>query len=320
MNNSQEDKIFELTQNDEFVKWVKSDFAFKNEYWSDYKNQLADEEVLEDAIDLIKALDFEVDQNTNISTEKIWNRIDKSTLEENVVQIDKNKSRSRRLWPLMAAASFLLLAFLFWPQSDNIGFNTTFAENKTIDLPDNSQVVLNAKSSLSFDKKFNDKRLINMSGEAFFEVEKGEKFTVITELGKVEVLGTSFNVYSRDNVFNVICKTGKVKVSNESSSVVLIPGEKSQLRDNTIVKTNIERKGNEWVKGVFHFEDMTLANVTKEMERQFAVKFEYPSEIGAQSYTGFFDARDLDQALQSVFWPLNYSYKKESNKILISSK
>ena len=47
-----------------------------------------------------------------------------------------------------------------------------------------------------FDKKrFTDERIIQLRGEAFFEVEKGSRFVVQTGKGAVEVLGTSFNVF-----------------------------------------------------------------------------------------------------------------------------
>jgi len=48
-------------------------------------------------------------------------------------------------------------------------------------------------------------------GKAYFDVDKGKTFTVKTDLGTVQVLGTRFDVESRDSIFKVVCYEGSVK-------------------------------------------------------------------------------------------------------------
>ena len=55
-------------------------------------------------------------------------------------------------------------------------------------------------------------RKVSLEGEAFFEVNPGKKFEVVSKFGKTIVLGTSFNIYSRNSSYQVTCMTGKVKV------------------------------------------------------------------------------------------------------------
>ena len=73
--------------------------------------------------------------------------------------------------------------------------------------------MLNSASSLSyypfwwsFDKK------AELNGEAFFEGEHAKNFTITSDKAETTVLGTSFNIYARDNDYQVTCVTGKVKV------------------------------------------------------------------------------------------------------------
>ncbi len=99
------------------------------------------------------------------------------------------------------------------------------AEKTAVELPDLSQVKLNAQSRLTFNKKsWNKKREVVLDGEAYFKVAKGSKFSVITKDGTVTVLGTQFNVKHRDNYFEVVCFEGSVGVEYKESSVTLKPG------------------------------------------------------------------------------------------------
>jgi len=130
-------------------------------------------------------------------------------------------AKVRRLKPaywLGAAAAVLLLItaiFLLRPGAD-VELIAAAATTKKADLPDGSSVQINASTSFSFTE---DKveRIAQLDGEAFFEVSKdGRPFTVNTPRGVVRVLGTSFNVYSREGVMRVSCTSGKVKVGFES--------------------------------------------------------------------------------------------------------
>lgn len=64
-------------------------------------------------------------------------------------------------------------------------------------LPDSTRVWLNAESELRFPDRFvGDKRVVFLSGEAYFDVERDEEHPFRVELdgGSVNVLGTEFNV------------------------------------------------------------------------------------------------------------------------------
>ena len=78
------------------------------------------------------------------------------------------------------AASFLLLAFLTWTFFSSNKEQTIVAQNgftKKVDLLDRSSVVINDGSSVTYDpKNWEKERKVDLKGEAFFQVQKGNPF------------------------------------------------------------------------------------------------------------------------------------------------
>ena len=185
-------------------------------------------------------------------------------------------------------------------------------------MPDNSKVWLNDYSTLQYDSKgFQNERTLTLEGEAYFDVEEGSSFTVQTDLGSVKVLGTTFNVDSREGHFSVECYSGKVGVTGGSSYVEILPGQRVILVENELRKSS-GKKGAKWIQGMFTYEDALLSDVVGELERQFDIQIEINENHRTLKYTGFFHEEDLQKALTSVFWPLKLKFEINGNKIKIS--
>jgi len=140
-------------------------------------------------------------------------------------------------------------------------------------LPDESSFVLNAESELSYDADaWKKDRSLNLSGEAFFQVKKGSKFSVLTKNGRVEVLGTEFNVNARDGFFEVFCQSGKVLVKSSSGTTVGELTKDEHIRispDQTTEKWKASTTGKpSWMSGVSKFRQVPLSVVLAEIERQ----------------------------------------------------
>ena len=89
-------------------------------------------------------------------------------------------------------------------------------EHKQVTLPDGTVVHLNAGTVMRYPTEFtSDIRLVEMEGEAFFNVmrDEGKPFIVRTRQADVKVLGTSFNVkaYQEDELMAVSVRTGKLR-------------------------------------------------------------------------------------------------------------
>lgn len=225
----------------------------------------------------------------------------------------------KNLYKYAAALALLLTTsyFLFFNNSKEI--NTSFAETKTFNLPDNSEVILNANSSISFNNKnWQDNRNLKLEGEAFFKVAKGKVFTVETKIGEVTVLGTQFNVKKRENFFEVKTYEGKVKVAYNNSEVTLTKGQLFRVNNNKIDTISIFNINDvSWLQNESTFKSMPLQLVLQELENQFGYNINAENIDTSKLFTGGFSHTDIHKALQSVTIPLQLSYKIEGKNITI---
>lgn len=213
---------------------------------------------------------------------------------------------------ILLAGSFLYLSNL------NETISTEYAENKNITLPDTSEVILNAESELAYsEKKWGTNRNVKLKGEAYFKVAKGKKFTVATTQGMVTVLGTQFNVETRDNYFEVTCFEGLVSVSFNGKETKL-PAGNSFLAINgksAMNKATIDGKPS-WLTNESSFRSIPLRYVMDELQRQFNINVSTENIDVTQLYTGSFSNENLELALKSISVPLQIKFKLEGNKVL----
>lgn len=270
---------------------------------------------------LMRSARFKVPETT--SKEEALSRL-KLKIEDKTYQLPQRDSRTL-VWLISSAATILLLVgiwriWIFNPDTKIIAENGTHIE---YNLPDGSQVSLNADSRIVFEtKSFTENRKLKLDGEAFFNVIKGNPFVISTKNAEIKVLGTSFNVFSRNGFFKVSCLTGKVMVSNKREAVVVLAGESVMLSDNDLISYQ-DRNPNSsfaWMNGEFNFENTPLNQIFDEIARQFNVKFE-SRKIYNKFFTGSFTNKDLVNALEIVCIPMDLNYEIGSNgKILISER
>ncbi|RZJ31572.1 MAG: DUF4974 domain-containing protein [Flavobacterium sp.] len=196
---------------------------------------------------------------------------------------------------------------------------TDYGESQTVVLADNSKVTLNARSEVSFPSLFSYNRTLKLSGEAYFEVQKGSTFTVKTAGGDVMVLGTKFNVIAREGFFEAVCYEGKVSVSNDKFSVILLPGEAIRFYGENSDTWKVANKKPLWTTGESEFRNTPLQYVIDDVENQYNLQIELPKNFMGARFTGTFTHRDLNTALQSVCIPMNLKFTKTpQGKIVIS--
>ncbi len=234
-------------------------------------------------------------------------------------RLEHKKSPSYN-WSKMAmsiAAIFIAgIAVFSLLDKDKINtFDTDYAQNETITLPDNSIVKLNGLSQLEYNvSNWDEKRALELKGEAFFDVEKGKRFDVHTEFGNVSVLGTEFNVLSRDSVFKVSCYEGLVEVFYGSEKIKLPAGTEFVLKSGNAKKTDIVIAEPYWLKDMSVFKNASIDAVFKEIENQFGITILKAYDKKEFMFTGAFEHNILENALKSVTQPLNLEYEITSDK------
>ena len=222
----------------------------------------------------------------------------------------------------LALALFLAIPITYnFYQKETLQTNT--GERLSFLLPDNSKIILNSESKITYEKNFNsDHRIINLKGEAYFEVEKNSlPFIVRTDYGNITVLGTAFNISTRDNEFEVGVTKGIVKVSNENSYVKL--GAKQCLisKDSFNIKNVLEipyKKYPDWINDKLFCNKMPLEKVCMEIERIFNVTIIFSDlDLKDITITGIIDTSDLKTMLNTVSLLTQHKFKLEDGTYTI---
>ena len=296
--------------------------------------------------DILKWLNREIsdEELTHLKETKDFNTLEKiahysSQIEAPKVDVEKaladfklkteNTSKKGKVIPFnykklykYAAAVVVLLTtsyFFISNNTDNAIYKTAFAETKNFNLPDNSEVVLNANSEISYAKdSWQENRNLTLDGEAFFKVQKGEKFTVNTEVGRVTVLGTQFNVKERENYFEVKTFEGLVSVVYKDSLIKLPRGSIFKVVNGVVdINNTFDIKEKSWLQKESNFKSTALRFILEEIENQFGYTIETTNVDLDILYSGGFTHTDIDIDLKSVTIPLQLSYKIDGKKITI---
>ena len=265
---------------------------------------------LSQGLDNFKAPDFEEDLQLNRITESL----------------ETKKQTQNWLKPMLriAAIAIIVLGSFWFLNNSTDTITTTIASQKiTIDLPDASQVDLNASSKLAYNKNnWNNQREVKLDGEAFFKVAKGATFDVKTSDGLVTVLGTQFNVKQRDNYFEVICYEGLVGVFyTNHKQLKLKPGDRFLvIGGEVITKSKINSKQPSWLLNESQFESMLYEHVLEEFELQYNVTFNTENINLNQLFTGNFTHNNYHIAIKSITLPLHLTYSKNNSTITLKSE
>lgn len=193
-------------------------------------------------------------------------------------------------------------------------------------LPDLSMIILNADSKLEYVE--NDSlRLVNLSGEGFFEVVNNEGKPFVVNAGKLKatVIGTSFNISSREglNETSIALVDGRLKVElSDLQNILLIPGEQAILDQGA----NVLKKDTwdyfqvfGWKEGVLLFKDAFFSDIINQLELWYGVKIELnENKVLKKHYSGRFNNEPLSNVLESLSFIYNFKY--EINKKEVSIK
>lgn len=246
---------------------------------------------------------------------------------ETILKSEKSSPKSIPLyknWFLKIAAVLVIgigLTFVMqnYSSANQLAQN---GEKTTFLLPDNSEVVLNSGSNIEYKKwGWDSNRALKLDGEAYFKVAKGKKFEVVTNLGKVTVLGTQFNVKARENRFDITCFEGRVKVNYKTVELVLTPGQSITFENGKQIKTTIESIKPAWLEHQMAFEKENLNQIIREIQRQYNVSIILKTKKIDALFSGKIPSDNLDTALQIIGTTYNLNYTKTTtNKIIFQEK
>ena len=273
------------------------------------------------------------------TSNRILNKVLNKTIEAKLTpkkQIIPLKSRKRSYWFRSAAAAILLLLIASWfvfqfvTPTDLIA-QTDYGERKEIVLPDGSIVTLNGNSRIHYPSIWSKgaTRIVKLQGEAFFKVEKklstNAKFQVITKDLTVEVLGTAFNVNTRQATTKVFLEEGKVKLNLEdekSSELYLKPGEVMTYSAKKKLLIRPQKIADElqisWKRGILTFKDTPLKMILEKLAETNNFEFEIEgTELAERKFSLSLPNDNMELAMSLLRKTINREITKKGNKFII---
>ena len=229
----------------------------------------------------------------------------------------------KRKLPLAYGLIILILSPLAFDAFSKKQVNTSAAEEKSVLLADGTEVILNSESELTYNRNYNqNNRLVHLVGEAYFIVKKGNiPFNVLTPHGKVSVLGTSFNIRTRNDGFEVGVNDGEVQISNDNSLLNLSKGQFIDVKSEFISSDILQIPTNQypdWLNRKFYCDETTLESLCLEIERTFDIKINFTNpNLKSLTISGLIEASDLDDVLQTVSILTKHKFKLDGGTCTI---
>lgn len=243
---------------------------------------------------------------------------------------------------LKIAASVILIAaigfggFKYYEYSEIKKYSVieTFSQDqiKKVMLSDGSIIWLKPGSRLKHPGRFkrSGERIVDLRGEALFEIEKDPARPFIVHSGELTatVLGTSFNIKTTEENIEVIVLTGKVSVTSASdkTGLVLLPEEKAVYIASSKelareITPEIEPVQREITKGTEYdmkFSDTSMDEIIRRIEGKFDVDIRLDGQgLSGCMVTADFTGQSLVKTLDIISKVLSIDYKIDNKKITL---
>ncbi|MBF8964929.1 FecR domain-containing protein [Pontibacter sp. FD36] len=334
----------ELAADHDFIQWVKYPTQKSTLHWTQVAEQYPEKaQELAEARRLVLLLSQEqvADHSCDEDAALVWEQLQKAMQQDRENGNDSGRvfslwGHSRATWLSAAAVIVVLLAvttlFFTLQRSEPVTYATTYGEKRIIQLSDKSVIVLNANSSITIPEKWKDDepRTVQMRGEAFFSVTQQanrQQFIVTTSKGtEINVLGTEFNVYDRDQEDRVVLASGKVNLSTtlhgETKQLEMQPGDLitvsaahgfSHRRVDPELYTA-------WQHNKVYFDNYTLREVGTLVEQQYGYRVEFSSQaLSEQRVTAFLEVKGPEDIVNTLAETFDLKVTQKEKTIYISS-
>jgi len=301
-----------------------------------------------------KIWDTKMQHMQSWNVDKNWTSLNEIILKETENQLSRDFNRNRKnhikqrksslAWGIWVAAIFViagtisLFGVIYF--GDSTGEQSTVKKEVTTERGERAEVQLNdgtvvklaPESHLIFAQEFDQhERSVHLSGEAYFEVTSDDDrpFYIFADEIVVQILGTSFVVkaYQEEDI-QVVVASGKVNIGYKNSAdelshmVLLREGDLARFQhaDKVLSVTNnvdLNRHLN-WLAYRMVFDDATLAEVTRKLERWYGVDITL-SDPGLEKLrlSATFEDDSIYEVLRIIQLALEVDYRMKNNHINI---
>lgn len=244
-------------------------------------------------------------------------------------------SKNYIIYTLSAVASIFAIAFfitLFHKQDAKLELlsqkiHIPAGQRAKIDLPDGTIAWVNSQTTITYSSDFGLKeRIINLDGEAYFEVSHNEQipFYVVTEELKIQVTGTKFDVcaYKGSNYFITRLLEGSINVlknNEESNPLISLTKGKFFSANNGNYKTGLVANNNSlaWIDGIYYFDDVPFEDLLDKISLyyNYEITVTDPKILENYNCTGKFkDVDGIEHILKVIQKDHFFKYKIDNDK------
>lgn len=284
---------------------------------------------------------------------KMWDKMDDlSRLSDIFPQTDVKQKQTRKTFVAIAASLVVALTLMLYQSGSNLfpfvqstssivamqaSYQTNVGESNTINLPDNSKIVLNTNSFVHVKYTQNSRIIELLRGEIHIDVAHDilRPLSVIAGGKIIQAVGTAFNVEVRSDLVELIVTDGKVLVAQKDNTVKNdIEQMAKRLPQNSLAiskgeKVDLETSGKtqgkvtkvdpidiaanlSWRNGNLIFRGESLAEAMIEISRYTDIKFELSDDLELQKVqvAGMFKTGDVTGLLDVLTRNFNISYQK----------
>jgi transmembrane sensor len=212
--------------------------------------------------------------------------------------------------------------------SNTVGYNTmttTKGDQQKLVLSDGSLVWMNAQSSIRFPTSFiGTQRVVEVTGELFFEVAKNKSMPFIVRHGdvSVEVTGTKFNCnfYDEEAAGRTTLLTGAVTVKKGNNLIALLPGQQAEVNIEGQIKVNKDADLDEiiaWKNGVFEYSNISIENLMTQLQRWYDIEVKYDKKVNTQFGVKVPRSKPISKILNMLEKTGDIRFKIEANIITV---
>jgi transmembrane sensor len=337
--------LSDFLEDDSFIQWVIRPDAGSNAFWQAFVVQYPQKEkVVREGATIIRVYRSQSFFANEEHRDDVWKRIG-ATLQQQQT-IAPAKTVRFPIYARIAASVTLLLTctYILWMVlgKEAHSIKTAFGEVKAITLPDQSIVMLNGNSELTYTGMWtqDEPREVWIKGEAYFDVKHinqdtanilpNHRFIVHGNGIDIQVLGTSFNVKSRRNKTNIALLSGKIEVSYTDASqvssggLVLMPGDYVEYAGQKLLskkKLNRPHKVATWTVREITFIDPSLNDIMETLQDSYGYSVNVEDqELMNMKIEGEISVTSVDELLALASSTLDIRIESSGKEIIITRK
>jgi transmembrane sensor len=214
---------------------------------------------------------------------------------------------------------------LWWSWLTTDTYRTAKGNSTSIQLSDGSRIDLNTDTELSVQYTWTRRSVKLEHGEALFSVvHNAEKpFEVIAAEGRIQDIGTRFNVYRQADRVSVTVLEGEVSVTTSQNSTAqnLIPGQQISY-DSTGLTSVISHAdidaATAWQKGQLVFKGQPLSVVLEQLGRYHDASLQvHSSRLQTLKVSGVFPTDNLNLTLNTIAGALPIKVTQTATNIFV---